>query len=577
MKARWQKKTLGEVCVVDKAQGIYKQLPYVGLEHIEAHTGRFLGATDPLEVKSSTFKFSPQHLLYGRLRPYLNKVMAPDFVGHCSTEIFPIKPNHELSREFLQYWFLRNETVAQINATCTGARMPRANMNAVLGFEFPLPPLPEQHRIVSILDEAFDGIAIAKANAEKNLQNARALFESHLYSVNAEKASLGDLVKITTGKLDANAAIEGGQYPFFTCSREIFAIDKYAFDCEAILLAGNNAVGDFNVKHYKGKFNAYQRTYVITVNEKKRVLYRFLYFQMLKSLKKFKAQSVGAGTKFLKLGMIQNLEIALPSLAEQQRIVSTMDSVREETQRLESIYRRKLAALDELKQSLLHQAFTGELTKQSPQSVVIPFPTKIPGITTTDLHAGILATAFQLHEKNGKQKYFGHVKAEKIAHMIEAHLGIELGRAPVKDAAGPNDFRHLKGVEHRAKMAKFFDFQRIDGMGYRVTKHRHFEELIERTRGHLGERSRDLDRLLELMLPMNTEQAEVFVTVYAAWNNLLLDKQPITNESIVFEARENWHPNKLNIERRKFFEAIEWMKKHDVIPQGRGKKVNSRV
>ena len=104
-----------------------------------------------------------------------------------------------------------------------------------------------------------------------------------------------------------------------------------AFHCEAILLAGNNAVGDFNVKHYKGKFNVYQRTYVITVNEKNRVPYRFLYFQMLKSLKKFKALSVGTGTKFLKLGMIKDLEIELPSLDEQQRIVSTMDAVREET------------------------------------------------------------------------------------------------------------------------------------------------------------------------------------------------------------------------------------------------------
>jgi type I restriction enzyme, S subunit len=162
-------------------------------------------------------------------------------------------------------------------------------------------------------------------------------------------------------QLDANAAVEDGQYPFFTCSREIYAIDDFAFDCEAILFAGNNAVGDFNVKHYKGKFNAYQRTYVITVNEQKRVLYRFLYFQMLKSLKKFKQQSVGAGTKFLKLGMIKDMEIALPNIAEQEQIVSTMDSLREQTERLESIYQRKLAALAELKKSLLDQAFSGEL------------------------------------------------------------------------------------------------------------------------------------------------------------------------------------------------------------------------
>ena len=361
MKEGWQTKKLGEVCVFDKEQGIHDHVPYVGLENIESHTGRFTGSMEPQPAKSSTFKFSSTHVLYGRLRPYLNKVLAPDFEGHCSTEIFPVKPRAELSREYLFYWFITKETVDRINATCTGARMPRADMNEVLAFDFPLPPLPEQRRIVGILDEAFAGIATAKANAETNLQNARALFESHLHGEHAEKALLGDLVDIKTGKLDANAAVQGGPYPFFTCSREISAIDKYAFDCEAILLAGNNAVGDFNVKHYNGKFNAYQRTYVITVNEKKRVLYRFLYFQMLKSLRTFKAQSVGAGTKFLKLGMINGLEIALPILEEQERIVAKMDSVRAETNHLAAVYERKLAALEALKKSLLHQAFAGEL------------------------------------------------------------------------------------------------------------------------------------------------------------------------------------------------------------------------
>ncbi|MDP2244823.1 restriction endonuclease subunit S [Pseudomonas sp.] len=232
----------------------------------------------------------------------------------------------------------------------------------ILDIDFPVPPLPEQQRIVAILDEVFAGITAARANAEQNLKNARELFESNLHSDFSEKAFLGDLVDIKTGKLDANAAVENGKYPFFTCSRSIYAIDDFAFDCEAILLAGNNAVGDFNVKHYKGKFNAYQRTYVITVNANARVLYRFLYFQILKSLKRFKEQSVGAGTKFLKIGMIKELEISLPGLDEQQRIVSRMDSIKEETQRLESIYQQKIAALDELKKALLHKAFSGELS-----------------------------------------------------------------------------------------------------------------------------------------------------------------------------------------------------------------------
>lgn len=222
-------------------------------------------------------------------------------------------------------------------------------------------PFPEQHRIVAILDEAFDGIATAKANAEKSLQNARALFESVLDTVRGENAPLGKHVSIKTGKLDANAATENGAYPFFTCAKEIYAIDNYAFDCEAVLLAGNNAVGDFNVKHYKGKFNAYQRTYVITVIDENLLSYRFMYFQMLKSLRRFKEQSVGAGTKFLKLGMIKDLEISLPPIAKQIETTSLLDSLLDETERLDWLYRQKLAALDDLKKSLLHQAFSGQL------------------------------------------------------------------------------------------------------------------------------------------------------------------------------------------------------------------------
>ena len=134
-------------------------------------------------MKSSTFKFSPDHLLFGRLRPYLNKVMLPEFVGHCSTEIIPLKPHPELSRQFLQYWFLMDRTVDAIDATSTGTRMPRANISAVLELDFPFAPAPVQERIVGILDEAFEGIAAVKANADRSLQNARAIFESHLQSV----------------------------------------------------------------------------------------------------------------------------------------------------------------------------------------------------------------------------------------------------------------------------------------------------------------------------------------------------------------------------------------------------------
>lgn len=136
---------------------------------------------------------------------------------------------------------------------------------------------------------------------------------------------LGDLTTIKTGKLNANAMVENGKYPFFTCSREIFRIDKYAFECEAILLAGNNASGDFNVKQYKGKFNAYQRTYVITINDEDKLLYIYLKHKMEANLLNFKNQSVGANTRFLKVGMIKDMPIPIPPLEEQKQIVVILD------------------------------------------------------------------------------------------------------------------------------------------------------------------------------------------------------------------------------------------------------------
>jgi type I restriction enzyme, S subunit len=171
---------LGDVCSLDRVHNKGATLPYVGLEDIVGGEGRFTGSTEPKKVQSSTFKFSSQHILYGRLRPYLNQVYLPDFEGHCSTELFPIRPSANIDRRYIYYWLSMESTVKEIDRTSTGARMPRANVDAILDFPIALPPLPEQQRLVAILDGAFAGLATATSNAEKNLKNALELFESYL-------------------------------------------------------------------------------------------------------------------------------------------------------------------------------------------------------------------------------------------------------------------------------------------------------------------------------------------------------------------------------------------------------------
>ena len=174
----WEEKKLGEVCEYIKIQNKKHNLPYIGLEHIESNSGKFIGSLAPQKVKSSTFNFNNEHLLYGRLRPYLNKVLLPDFEGHCSTEIFPIKTNKYLDRRFLFRWLMYGETVSKINATWTGARMPRANMNAVLDFKILIPPINEQQVIIGKLDnlsaktKLLKDIYLQKLNALEELKKS---------------------------------------------------------------------------------------------------------------------------------------------------------------------------------------------------------------------------------------------------------------------------------------------------------------------------------------------------------------------------------------------------------------------
>ena len=133
---------------------------------------------------------------------------------------------------------------------------------------------------------------------------------------------LGSLVTIKTGRLDANAADVDGLYPFFTCSREPLKINSHAFDCDAILIAGN---GDLNVKHYNGKFNAYQRTYVVTSLSDKVLDTRYLFYFMDKYVERLRELSIGGVIKYIKLGMLTDAEIPLPPLAEQKRIAAILD------------------------------------------------------------------------------------------------------------------------------------------------------------------------------------------------------------------------------------------------------------
>lgn len=337
------------------------------------------------------------------------------------------------------------------------------------------------------------------------------------------------------------------------------------------------------------------------------------YFEssFLRSL--YAEETQGTTMDILNLGMIQRLPYPLCSLSEQDEILNIVETRFSVINHLEQTIITALQQSEALRQSILKKAFSGTLVEQDAndepasdllarikaekaaqlvtkipktksralpepaKTNVIPFPVKIPNISATDLHAGIIARAYQLHETSKQLDYYGHVKAEKISHLVESHLGIDLERIPFKDAAGPNDYPHLKKVESRARKAGWFEVRQAQKNGaYVLTRLRGFDGLVDKTANILGNRLSEVDALLKLLLPMNTRQAEIVATLYAGWNNLLLLGQIPSDEEIVYESRENWHTDKLNIERDKFFKALVWMREHGLIPMGKGRYVKNK-
>ena len=138
---------------------------------------------------------------------------------------------------------------------------------------------------------------------------------------NIDFKKLGDYVKIKTGKLDANASSEDGEYPFFTCSIEPLKISSYSYDCECCLVAGN---GDLNVKYYNGKFDAYQRTYIIESLDKEKLDVMYLYFFLSSYIEVLRKQSIGGVIKYIKLGNLTDALIPIPELSKQKEICQNL-------------------------------------------------------------------------------------------------------------------------------------------------------------------------------------------------------------------------------------------------------------
>jgi type I restriction enzyme S subunit len=392
MKKGWQIKTLGDVCEVIAGQspeGKFYNAEGKGMAFYQGKKDfgdKFIEA--PTTWTTQTTKIAKEGDILMSVRAPVGPVNFATDAVCIGRGLAAIRSSDELNRDFLFYqlWHLQPEIAGR-----EGAVFASINKAEIEALPLAYAPLAEQQRIVGLLDEAFEGLATAKANAEKNLQNARALFESHLQSVFTQR---GPGWKVTT--LGAEIDLLAGF---------AFKSAKYTNDEDDIrLLRGDNIIQGClrwdDVKRWPADDTGNYERYELEEGDVVLAMDRpwvkaglkhatisavdlpCLLVQRTARLRgganldnRFLKQLIGSsaftghilgvqtgiGVPHISGQQIKDFEFALPPVTEQRRIADNLESLHEETQRLARLYERKLAALEALKKSLLHQAFSGEL------------------------------------------------------------------------------------------------------------------------------------------------------------------------------------------------------------------------
>ena len=366
----WQAKTFGEVLEIRNGRNQGEVESVDGEFPIYGSAGNVMGmATDFICEAGTT--------IIGRKGNINSPIYSETRFWNVDTA-FGLSAKVGLDSKFL-YFFCLSYDFSDHNR---GTTIPSLVKSELLQIPIPIPPLAEQQRIVGLLDEAFEGLATAKANAEKNLQNARALFESHLQSVFTQKGPgwvekpLGEVADLLDCLHKTPTYAETG-FPMvrvtdikpglldLSKTRKVDEQTFIAFSKGRNPRAGDivfSRVGSCGVSALVGSDEPFclgQNTVFILPKMNSMLLYHFLNSPNAKE--QFEGFIDGTTQPTISMKSIRQVAVPIAPPAEHTCLVASLDSMREETQRLARIYERKLAALAELKKSLLHQAFTGEL------------------------------------------------------------------------------------------------------------------------------------------------------------------------------------------------------------------------
>ena len=352
----WKKTTLGEVAEFIQYRGKSNTL-YLS---VESFLPNFQGIADlQNDTQSSGIGFEPDDVLMSNIRPYLRKVWYANRSGTCSPDVLVFRSKSVILPKFLYSIIANQSFVSYIMQGAKGVKMPRGDKQQMLLYSFSLPHFSEQGKIAEFLSLIDERIETQRQTIEERKKQKKALlhqiFSQSLrfpnFSAPWQQTTLGEVCTIKTGKLDANAMVEDGSYLFFTCAKQTYQTDTYSFSGEAILIAGNGEVG--LTKYYNGKFNAYQRTYVLQ-SLSSDVILLFIKNHIDYTLpKRIISFLNGSAMPYITLSTLSDMPICLPSLEEQRKIAKLLAIFDERIEAEEAL----LKCYESQKRYLLRQMF----------------------------------------------------------------------------------------------------------------------------------------------------------------------------------------------------------------------------
>lgn len=376
MKAGWQVKKLGEVIKLEYGK------PLDPADRVSDGEFPVYGANGEKD-RTSRYYYDKPSIVVGRKGSAGELNLTEEKFWPLDVTYFV---THDESKTDLRFIFYVLK-ILNLPSLAKGVK-PGINRNEVYSLCIPVPPLPEQQRIVAILDEAFDGIAAAKANAEQNLKNARALFDSYLQSVFTQRGEgwvekkLGDVCGFVRGpfggSLKKEIFVEDGfavyeqahaiydqfcEHRYFINEEKFVEMKRFELHPGHLIMSCSGTMGKVAIAPVGIKRGIINQALLI-LSPEKNLLNTFLKYWMESKDFQDRLREYAGGAAIQNVASVKILKeiaIPVPAVIEQRSIVARLDALSSETQQLESIYKQKIAALDELKQSLLQKAFAGEL------------------------------------------------------------------------------------------------------------------------------------------------------------------------------------------------------------------------